>query len=178
MENSINLVSLKSGQLEKEQNRLRIARVAAFIVMFMVAAVAVLVFIINLTLPIDTIKQNEKVALSNISALHKKLVQHYLVEDRVNNLVNVISKRGQLPRVIDTLLALVPGDLSVGSLQIDAKQVSLIVSGESLLSMNKLIDEVTVLNNQNRIIKNVVVQQLSLDVKGNRYSVSIQADIK
>ena len=76
MSDSINLVSPKNEQLEKEQNRLRIARVVAFSVMFLVAAVAVLVFVVNLTLPINSIKRSEEVTLSNIAALHKKFVQY------------------------------------------------------------------------------------------------------
>jgi len=178
MNGSINLVSPKNEQLEKEQNRLRIVRMSAFIIMLFVAAIAVLVFIINLTLPINSIKHDEETTLSNISSLHKKLVEYYLVEDRANHLSNVIAKREKLPNIIDALLTIVPGELSVSSMQVDAKKMSLIVSGDSLISMNRLIDDVIMLGAQKNILKNVVMQQLSLDVKNNKYSISIQADIK
>jgi hypothetical protein len=51
------------------------------------------------------------------------------------------------------------------------------MSGGSLISMNKFIDNVTMLGQQKKIIKNIVVQQLSLDVKNSKYSISIQADV-
>ena len=178
MNGSINLVSPKNEQLEKEQNRLRIARILAFAIMFFVVAIAVLVFIINLTLPINSIKHDEEITLSNISSLHKKLVQYYLVEDRVNHLSNVIAKREKLPDITDAFLAVIPEDLSANSMQVDVKKMSLIVSGQSLVSMNKLIDDITILSKQKNILENVVMQQLSLDVKNGRYSISIQADIK
>ncbi|HUD09329.1 MAG TPA: hypothetical protein VMR77_00785 [Patescibacteria group bacterium] len=178
MSDSINLVSPKNEQLEKEQNRLRIARVVAFSVMFLVAAVAVLVFVVNLTLPINSIKRSEEVTLSNIAALHKKFVQYYFVQDRINHLTNVIEKRNKVSDVVDAFLAITPDDLSIGSMQIDVKKFSLIMSGGSLVSMNKFIDDVTILSQKKNIIQNVVVQQLSLDVKNNKYSISIQADIK
>lgn len=178
MSSSINLVSPKNEQLEKEQNRLRITRILAFVVMAFVVAIAILVFVVNLTLPINSIKQSEQVTLTNIAALHKKLTQYYLVEDRTNHLANIIAQRKNIPDIADDLLVVVPQDLAISSMQVDAAKVSLIVSGASLLSMNKLIDDVTMLQEQKNIINNIVMQQLSLDVKSGRYSVSIQADIK
>jgi hypothetical protein len=178
MESSINLVSPKNAQLEKEQSRLRIARILALVAMFSVVAVAILVFVINLTLPINSIKQQESATLSNIAALHGKLVQYYLIEDRVNHISNIIAQRGQLPSTVDTLLAIVPGELSVNLLQIDAQHVSFDVSGASLVPMNKFIDDITLLGTQKNILKNVVIQQLSLDVKDSKYTISVQADLK
>ena len=90
---------------------------------------------------------------------------------------NVIAKRNKVPDIADALLAATPDDLSISSIQIDAKQISLIMSGGSLISMNKFIDNVTMLGQQKKIIKNIVVQQLSLDVKNSKYSISIQADV-
>ena len=178
MSSSINLVSPKNEQLDKEQNRLRIVKILAFTTMALVVVVAVLVFVINLTLPIGSIKREEATTLSNISAVHKKLAQYYLVEDRVNNLANVISQRKKIPDIADALLTAIPQELSISSMQIDAKKVSLIISGSSLISMNKFIDDVIMLDSKNKIIKNIIIQQLSLDVKSGQYSISVQADIK
>ncbi|MGA2968135.1 MAG: hypothetical protein ABSD69_03135 [Candidatus Levyibacteriota bacterium] len=178
MSDSINLVSPKNEQLEKEQKRLRIARMSAFAIVFIVAGIAVLVFVINLTLPLNSIKHNEDITLSNIAVLHKKLAQYYLIEDRVNNLANIIAKRQKLSDVADALLAIIPPDLSVSSMQISVQGISFSISGASLSSMNKLIDDVIVLSQQKNMIKKVVMQQLSFDVKNSQYSIWIQADIK
>ena len=178
MSNSINLVSPKNSQLDKDQNRLRVARIVAFAVMVVVALIAVLVFVINLTLPINAIKNDEQITLSNISVFHAKLANYYLVEDRVNNLSNIIAQRKKLPDIADAILTTVPQDLAITTMQIDAKQVSFIVSGKSLVSMNKFIDDVTALDKSKKIIKNIVVQQLSADIKNGNYSISVQADTK
>ncbi len=175
---SINLVSPKNEELEKEQKRLRIAKIAAFAAMFLVVITAVLIFVINLTLPLNSIKNEEAATLSNIATVHKKLVQYYLIEDRTNNLANVILQRKDIPGIVDALLNTVPSELSVSSMQVDAKSVSFIVSGGSLISMNKFIDDLTVLSTQKKIIKNVVMQNLSLDVRSGNYSVSIQAEVE
>jgi len=177
MSDSINLISPKNEQLGNEQKRLRIVRMSALAIMFLVAAIAVLIFVINLTLPISSIKRNEEITLANIAALHKKLVQYYFVGDRVNHLTNVIARRNKVPDIVDALLAVVPADLSINSMQVDVKKISLIMSGGSLISMNRFIDDVTMLGQQKNIIKNISVQQLSLDVKNSKYSISIQADI-
>ncbi len=178
MNDSINLVSPKNEQLEKEQNRLKGARILAFSVMFFVVVIAVLAFVINLTLPISSIKRDEDTTLANIATLHKKLVQYTLVEDRANHLSNIIAKRQKLPDVVNAVLIIIPADLSISSMQFSAKNISFIVSGSSLISMNKLIDNVIMLSKQKNILTNVIVQQLSLDVKSGKYSISIQADAK
>jgi hypothetical protein len=178
MSNSINLVSPKNEQLDKEQKRLRIARIIAFVGMALVVVIAVLVFVVNLTLPISSIKQNEQTTLNNIAALHKKLTQYSLVVDRVNHLTNIIAQRKNIPDITDTLSAVVPSDLTINSMQVDSKKVTLIVSGTSLVSMNKFIDDVIMLGEQKKVISNISMQQLSLDVKSGSYSVSVQADIK
>ena len=178
MNNSINLVSPKSEQMGKEQKRLRMARILALAVMFSVAIIAILVFVINLTLPINSIKQNEQAVLANIATLHAKLVQYRLVQDRVTHLSNIIAKREKLPAIAATLLAVIPPDLSVGSMQFTMQKVTLVISGSSLIVMNKLVDAITVLGKPNNILKNIIVQQLSLDPKSGQYSISIQADVK
>jgi hypothetical protein len=175
--NSINLVSPKNEQLEKEQKRLSMAKILAFVIMFFVIILAVLVFVINLTLPINTIKQAENVTLSNISTLHKKLVQYYLTEDRVNHLSNLVAKRGKLPDTLGALLAIVPSELSINTMSVESDKIALVVSGKSLVSMNKFIDDVILLSEQKHILKNVIIQQLSLDVRGGTYSISIQAGV-
>src|ERR1035437_38534 len=178
MSSSINLVSPKNEQLSKEQNRLKVVRILALLVMFFVAIIAILVFIINLTLPINSIKQNEATTLANIATFHKKLVQYTLVKDRVTHLSNIISKRQKLPDSINSILNAIPGDLSVGSMQFSATKISLVINGSSLISMNKLIDNIIILDKSKNILTNIVMQQLSSDVKSGQYSISIQADLK
>jgi hypothetical protein len=178
MSSNINLVSPKNEQLEKEQRRLKAARILALLVVVFVAILAVVIFIVNLTVPLNAIKQQEDVTLTKLVPLHKKLVQYYFVEDRVDNLSNIIAARKNLSGIADAIAQIVPSGVSISSLEIDSKQVTLIVYGSSLLPMNQFIDGVTMISTQKKLIKNVVAQQVSVDVRNGTYSVSVQADIK
>lgn len=177
MDNTINLVSIKSSELTREEKSLKLARTIALVTMFIVAAIAILVFVVNLTMPIQSVKSNEQVMLTNISALHKKLVTYDLIRDRINNLSNIITARKNLSSSINAIFNLVPSELTISSFDADAKKISIVVSGNSLIPINKFIDDITAQGKQGKIIKDVSIQELSVDTKHGNYSVSVTGKI-
>ena len=178
MSNSINLISNKSVELEKELRRLKKVKIAAVICLVAVVLMAVLVFVLNFTFPLDSVKKDQQLTMANLTAMNTKLTTYALTKDRVSNIANIIAQRGNFIPQTSQILSKVPSDLSVGTLEVTNGSLKITVSGASLASMNKFIDDVTILSQKKNIIQNVVVQQLSLDVKNNKYSISIQADIK
>ncbi len=177
MSNSINLVTLKNNQLLGEEKWLKIARASALISMIFVASIAILVFVVNLTIPIQSIRNSEQATLADIAALHNRLATYYLTKDRANNLSNIISKRKTLPTSTNEIFNLVPPELSIKSFDADAKNISIVVSGNSLLPINKFIDDVITASRKGKIIKNVSIQELSVDTKHGSYSLSINGKI-
>jgi competence protein ComGC len=174
---NINLASPKSNQLIGEEKWLKIARATALISMIFVASIAILVFVVNLTIPIQSVRNSEQAALADIFALHKRLVTYYLIKDRINNISNVIAKRKNLSTSANEIFNLVPPELSIKSFDADAKNISIVVSGNSLLPINKFIDDVVTESKKGKIIKNISIQELSVDTKHGSYSVSITGKI-
>lgn len=177
MNSSINLVSSKNDELEKEHQRLKIVRIIAAACLIIVALFSVLIFVINFTLPLSAVKKNQQLELANISSMHKKLVTYQLLNDRINSISRLMSQRKNYADRINTIYSKLPKELAVDALEVDKGQISLTVSGTSLLKINDFINSLIELKDKNKIIQNVNIQGLSFDAIGGKYSLSAKAII-
>lgn len=177
MNDSINLVSGKSYQLEKELKRLKIIRIAAITSLVFVSLISISLFIITVTLPMSAVKKNQQQALSGIGTLHKKLIKHALINDRVKNIADIMKKRKNYSEISDALFSKASSDLSIDAFSVESGTVILTVSGVSLIPLNKFIDDLIILGDKGKIIKNVSIQSLILNVSTGKYSLSMQADV-
>jgi len=174
---SINLVSTKVAGLEKELERLKIFRIAAVTCLAIVLLLSVLAFILNVTLPISTVKKEQQAAISGISLFNTKLTQYTLLTDRVKNITDIIAKRADYGSQLNQIFGKIPADSSIDTLNIEPGKISIIISSASLLSINNFIDAIVDFGNEGKILKNVIIQGLTLDSESGKYSLNIQADI-
>jgi len=177
MSSSINLVSNKNVALERQLERLKIVRITALVSLAVVLSASILVFVLNLTLPLGSVKKDQQMTIVNISLQHKKLVTYTLINDRVKNLSSVISQRKNYVSQIDEVLGKVPKDVSVDALEIQLGKMSMSISATSLVPINKFIDDMVALGDRGKVLKNIIIQGLSLDTSGGKYTLSMQANI-
>ena len=161
MNSSINLVSIKNDEVEKEERRLKIVRIIAAACLIIVALFSVLIFVINFTLPLEAVKKNQQLELSNISSMHQKLAKYVLLNDRISNISDLISKRKNYASLINSVYSKLPQGLSVEALDVETQQLSLGISGSSLLQLNDFINNLILLKDKDKIIKNINIQSLT-----------------
>jgi len=177
MSNSINLVSTNVVGLEKELKRLKIFRIAAVICLIFVSLLSLLAFILNITLPIESVKKEQQGFITQISGFDKKLTQYTLLSDRVKNISSVISKRKDYGPQVSVLFGITPTDVSIDTLNIEAGKLVLDVSSSSLLSVNKFIDDIVALGTKSKVVKNIIIEGLTLNVASGKFALSLQADV-
>ena len=177
MNNNINLISNQNVGLEKELKRLKLFRRISLACLIIVSLVSILVFVLNFTLPLDSVKKEQIQTVASISLLHKKLVTYTLITDRVKNISNIISQRGNYIPQINEILSKVPADISVDGLEINTGAVTVSASSDSLLPVNKFIDDLVNLAAQGKVVKNLIIQGLSLNTDSGKYVLSMKADI-
>lgn len=177
MNNNINLISNQNVELEKELRRLKKFKLISLACLIVVSLLSIVVFILNLTLPLDSVKKEQNITAASIALLHEKLVTYNLITDRVKNISNILSQRGNYIPQTDEILAKVPADVSVEGLDIQKGKTSISVSSMSLVPMSKLIDDMVGFAAQGKVIKNLVIEGLSLDAGSGRYSLDMKADI-
>lgn len=175
MSESINLISSNSVQLEKELKRLKQLRMVAVVGLVIVSLVSILIFILNFTLPLNSVKQNQQLTIANLTSMHQKLATYTLTRDRIANISKIIALRGNYVPQINEVLGKVPAELSVDSLEVQTNTLKVTISGGSLSSINKFIDDMISLGDQGKVVKNIVIQGLSFDTASGKYSLSMQA---
>ena len=174
---SINLVSNKILKLENEQKRLRLFKIVAVASLVFVASASIILFIITLALPISSVKKDQEQTLSSISALRKQLVKYVLIKDRVKNISEFMSSRKNYASSANTIFEKLPQELSVETMILEDKILTLSVSGDSLIPVNEFIDDLVEIGDSGKIIKNLTIQSLVLNFSNGRYILSMQADI-
>ncbi len=178
MNSSINLVSNRNIQLEKGLKRIKAIRTIALISLIFVSAVSIIIFILNLALPLQSVKKDQQDTIASIALQHKKLATYTLISDRAKKLQGVISQRKNYASQVNTVLAKVPADTTIDALEIEKGKISIAVSSTSLLSINKFINDTVALGSEGKILKNVVIQGLSVNTSGGKYVLAIRADIR
>lgn len=174
---SINLVVNRNDQLEKELKRLRIFRIIAIGSLIVVALISIIIFIINITLPIPAVRKDQQQTLSNISFLREKLVKSYLINNRIKNISDIMAKRKDYSKTFDQLLSKIPADLAIDAFEIEEGVITISISGNSLIPINDLINEVIKMGNEEKIIKNVAIEGLVLNAGIGRYILTLEADV-
>lgn len=176
MNKSVNLVSNRNEQIEKELLILKIVRVVAVSLLITISVVAISAFIFSTQISLSRIKEEENATLSQISALHDRLTTYYLTKDRINNITGIISTRRDYGKHIDAILEKIPQDLSLEGIDIEKDIISISMSGSSLVTINKFIDDITALGKEKKVLSNVKLDSLSLNVKSGEYSLIVKGE--
>ena len=176
MNKSINLVSNRNLQVERELLILKLVRVVAVSLLITISVVAISAFILSTQISLASIKQEENTTLSQISALHDKLTTYYLTKDRLSNISTILASRKDYGKPITAILQKVPEDLTLEGISIEKEALTISAFGTSLVSINKLIDDISLLGKENKVLSNVKLQSLVLDVKGNKYVVYLKGE--
>ena len=177
MNESINLVENRDQQLDKEQKILKFTRVIAVCILVTIASISILAFIISSQIPLQVIKQDQSSTMSEIAALHNKLATYYLIKNRISNIGLLLNQRKDYTKVISTIFSKISSDISIDGLNIEEKSFTLNISSNSLLPINKLINDMIDLSDQKKLIANVKLQSLSLNAKSQTYSLTLIGDL-
>jgi hypothetical protein len=176
--NDINLVSGKNLDFERKQVKTqKILKISAIISLFTVAFISIFFFIITLLLPTTSVKKDQAQTLQGISGLHKKLVTHALVKERLKNIEGIILLRKDYPLISNEIVSKLPSDMSVDVMNLQGGNLIITVSGPYLLSINQFIDDFIFLSDNNSNIMNLTVQSLIFNTFSSNYSLTFQADI-
>lgn len=177
MTNDINLVSNKDEATLKQKKQLRAVRVVAVISLAMIVLFSVLIFIISSLIGLQSIKNSENSTLNSISFLHKKEAELAIVNNRLQDITTILQNRKNYTSDINTLLKIIPSGVYVNSIEINKDSLTMVIVSNSLLSINDFLNSLIGFAQKNQLVKNLIIESLSINGKTGLYSLSIQATI-
>jgi hypothetical protein len=175
--NNINLVSGKNLNVEKQAQTLKLLRTIAIIMLIGVALVSIVFFVITLLLPIEQVKKSQSQTIQEISGFHKQLATYNLIRDRVSNVKKILAIRKDYPQIIDSILGMLPQDMTVDTLTFDNNILVITVKGQSLFFINQFIDDFSNFSNNNHKIQNLTVKTLQYSPDTAVYFLTFQAKV-
>lgn len=174
MSNDINLLQGEKTNLARKK-RIFILRVLSLVFIFSVAFFSILLFIINNRISSENVKKNENSTLQKILFFKDRSAKFNLINDRLRNITTVLNNRKKYTGVLDAILQQVPPNVKLTGLTIDKDNVLVTATSVSLLSVDKFLNNFTSISGQRHVVKNMIIEGLTLDKQTGIYSLSIKA---
>lgn len=175
MNDSINLVGAQETGNVRRHKRVFVLRVISLVFLSFVAVVSIILFVLNIRVSTSSIKNEQAFVTRNISLQKDKFAKLNLLNDRLKGIRQVLKDRKNYTATVNSILDQVPSGASASTLSINKDGITLTVASGSLLSINKFLNNVIDLSIQKRLIKDMVIESLSIDTKTGIYSLSIKA---
>ncbi len=177
MSNDINLISNKDVASLKAKKRLKLTRTIAIISLTIVALLSITVFIITSQSSLEGIRKDGNSALQSISYLNKKTAKLAIINNRLRDISDILEKRKNYTSAINTLLQLMPPELSATALELDKKDVRLVVRSNSLLLIDKFLNSIIDLSAKKQVIGSITIESLITNQKTGNYSLSVKTKL-
>lgn len=173
----INLVSKQKERITKLKKRVKLLRIIAFFCLIFVFTSSIFVFFIKLSSPLLSLQNQEKTLSANIDSSKQKIAKLFIVNDRLQNIESLLSKRANFNGTINAIVQQKPVDLSMTSLTVNKKNVSIKASSMSLTAINNFMDSLVVFAADKKMFNKITLENLSIDTEANQYVFSIKADL-
>lgn len=177
MSNDINLVSARSDEIERERRILKFLRLIAGGLLFLITLFSILIFLINISIPINAVRRQQQETLSAISGLSKKLASFHYIKDRLANINTTLQNRKDYPKAINTIFANTPSSLVVEEIKVENNSLVLTFSDVSLLSLNDAIEALVGFSSKKELISDLIIESLDFDPLSGRYNLTFKANM-
>lgn len=177
MNEDINLVPGKRKTEAAQKKLLAKLRLFSIILLAITAFFSVSLFLLKLQSPLPSLRKEENNLLTSLSLLSQKSAKILIMKNRLNEIVILEKKRKRLDETIGAVIEGAPSDLSLNSLNVDKKSVSVTASSNSLSSLNIFLDGLVDKAVKGKTFNKITLDSLSLDSKGNRYVIAVTLEL-
>ncbi|MDP3726962.1 MAG: PilN domain-containing protein [bacterium] len=177
MNEDINLIPGKRKVVLEQKKIVKRLRILSIVLLSTVAFSSIALFLLKLQSPLPSLKREENTLLASLSLLHQKTAKLLLMKNRLKETAIIEKKRQRLDETIGAVVEGVPADVSLSSLSVGKKDVSITASSNSLSSVNIFLDRLVNKVLQKKTFSKITLDSLSLDSKGNRYIIAFTLEL-
>lgn len=174
MNNDINLIQGEKANVARKK-RILVLRILSLVFIFSVAFFSIILFILNNRISPENVRKDENSTLQRILLFKDRSAKFNLVSDRLKSITTVLDNRKKYTEVLNTILEQVPPNVKLTGLTIDKDTVLVTAISVSLLSEDKFLNNFTSISQQKHVVKNMIIEGLTLDKQTGIYSLSLKA---
>ncbi len=167
----INLVvdNRKNKQLAPLKGKLKIMRLSAMGLLFIVGVSSVILSILIVFSPLPRLQEDEQKAKTNLATYKIEINKIAFINDRGDGIRQILKKRPYYDKKLDVIKNKLPVDVTLDGLTIENKTYTLRFSSNNLASLDQFIDSVVSATGVGKEFLRVYLTSLSVDEDKNRF---------
>lgn len=173
----INFLLRRDEESLKRQKRVKILNFISVMLLIGIGVMSLIIFLLIQITNVSSIKKEQEDILRKISQFQNRKTKLFVLDNRINNIQEILEKRKDLSKVTSGLLTKTPARLSIENLQIDDKVISLTAQSTSLFAIGEFINNLTDMVRKKEIISSLTLDSLVFDESKNSYQVSIKSEL-
>lgn len=177
MNTSINFVLPKGQEFLEQQKRAKTINLIATSFPIMVGIISLILFLITQAINPVSIKEQQEETINKIAKLQDRKIKLFIVNDRLDNISELLKGRRNFADNISTLLSRMPSQVSLENLEIDDKQILITASSVSLRSIDEFINNLIVMAEEKEVIHSLFLDSLTFEEGKNNYLVSLKSEL-
>lgn len=177
MNKEINLISNQKQFAAAQVRRLKFVRMVAGISLAIVVVFSVALYFLNKNSPLDSLIAQEKTATADVGFFKAKAGKVLLLENRLTAIRGILSGRSSFETTIQTFLHIMPPGVTIDTLILDKKNISISFASSSLQSLSTILNFVTDNINNKKIFRHATISGIVFDVKTGSYVLAIEAQL-
>jgi Tfp pilus assembly protein PilN len=148
-------------------------RLIAVGLLFTVSAVSIMLFLLIALSPLPGLQKQEQEALRILSEHHPDMAKFYLVNERLKASNVILEKRRNFDKTFETVEKQMPSGLSITALTIRDKDMSITVTSGSLSSLDKFLNNLSVLVEESEDFSNATLTNFIVNQQQNTFSLTV-----
>lgn len=170
MNKGINLLgSKKKSNTAPALKKLRLLRLIAICMLFIVSASSITLFILISLTPLPKLKEQERISQINLSHFSSDITKLQVLKDRLNSISNILSKRPSYDKKIDLIKSNLPHEITIKSLSLEKNSISLEISSQSLLLLDTFLNKLISDSGKDKDFSKITITSLSKEEMDNSY---------
>lgn len=177
MSSDINLVAGGLGHTSKKEKGLYNLKLIATSLIVGIGVISVFLFILNRLFSPESIVKEQNNVRASILSVQEKQAKLIVLNQRLNDVSNIVSKRANYDIVLGNILSQSPSGIQTVSLAVDKGKISMIVSSNSLISINEFIEMLAGMVSKKEFLQNVTINSLSLNSRASSYTLTMELNL-
>lgn len=174
MSNNINLLVKKDSKALKDQEKLKVFRLIAGGFLVVLLLISLVIFLLNKNLSSTTLDAERESVLSDFLPFREKEAKLIIINNRIDKISKVLSKRIDIPKFINTILGQAPNDVLLEGLEFKEGKISISILSGSLVLVDEVINNLVNMAKRKEIVKDLSLESLeATDEEGYRVTLLI-----
>lgn len=174
MVKEINLLPKKNKGILDKESTIVVVRIMSIISFIFVLSSFVGIFFLTKNYSLAAIQNEQDAVQAKFAVLNPKTTKILALSDRIQHIKSILQKKVDLTEKITAIQQKIPSDVKLETLNVTSKTISLTATSASLISLQNFINALTNMVSQKKLLQQLTIDNVSVDIKSGLYTVNVK----